>query len=80
MYAAAADLPAVASAKADIRVCARAKAGELLRTYYAPGIGDTRVLGRLDPNEMDIDPGRALGPDETEVDKPVPDKKPKSPK
>jgi len=35
-------------------------AGELLRAYYAPGIGDVRVYGRLDPNEMDLDPDQII--------------------
>tara|TARA_R100000455_G_C6272901_1_gene130045 strand:- start:2547 stop:3065 length:519 start_codon:yes stop_codon:yes gene_type:complete len=55
-------------------------AGELLRTFYAPGIGDMRVYARLDPNEMDIDPGQVLGPDNLEPDGPEPEKRPKSPK
>ncbi len=39
-------------------------AGELLRTYYAPGIGDVRVYAWLDPDEMDIDPGQIIELDE----------------
>ncbi|MBB4212443.1 hypothetical protein EV659_1102 [Rhodothalassium salexigens DSM 2132] len=56
------------------------EAGELLRTYYAPGIGDVRVFAQLDPNEMDIDPEQVLGPDNLEMDGPQPEKKPKVPK
>lgn len=35
-------------------------AGEVLRTYYAPGVGDVRVYARLDPNEMDLDPDQII--------------------
>ena len=55
-------------------------AGELLRTYYAPGIGDMRVYSRLNPDEMDIDPEQIVEPDDLEPDGPEPEKKPKSPK
>ncbi len=57
-------------------------AGGLLRAYYAPGIGDVRVYARLDPDEMDIDPGQVLGPDDIELEPDAPDfdKKPKSPR
>lgn len=55
-------------------------AGELLRTFYAPGIGDMRVYTRLDPNKMDVDPGQVLGEEDFERDGPEPEKKPKSPK
>ena len=55
-------------------------AGELLRTYYAPGIGDMRVYSRLCPDEMDIDPEQIVEHDDLEPDGPEPEKKPKSPK
>ena len=54
--------------------------GELQRTYYTPGIGDVRVFARPYPNEIDIDPGLALVPDEMELGGSEPEKKPKSPK
>lgn len=37
-------------------------AGELLRTYYAPGIGDVRVFARLNPDEMDLHPDQIIEP------------------
>ena len=55
-------------------------AGALLRTYYAPGIGDMRVYSRLSPDEMDIDPEQIVEHDDLELDRPEPEKKPKSPK
>lgn len=54
-------------------------AGEFLRTYYAPGIGDVRVYARLDPNEMEIDPGQIIELDELD-DEPTPESTPKPPK
>ena len=56
------------------------EAGALLRTFYAPGIGDMRVHARLDPDRMAIDPELVLGPDDVEAETPAPEKTPKSPK
>ena len=54
-------------------------AGEFLRTYYAPGIGDMRVYARLDPNEMEIDPDQIIEFDVWD-DEPAPEITPKPPK
>ena len=43
-------------------------AGELLTTYYAPGIGDVRVYARLDPTEMDLDPDQITEPNDLKQD------------
>lgn len=43
-------------------------AGELLRTYYAPGIGDMRVYARLDPKEMDLHPDQIIEPGDLKRD------------
>ncbi len=43
-------------------------AGELIKTYYAPGIGDVRVYERLDPNEMDLEPDQIIEPRDLKQD------------
>lgn len=45
----------------------------------APGVGDVRVYSRLDPDEMEIDPGQIIEPDELD-DEPAPESTPKPPK
>ena len=35
-------------------------AGELLRSFYLPGVGDVRVYARLHPDEMDIHPDQII--------------------
>lgn len=39
-------------------------AGELLRSFYLPGVGDVRVYARLHPDEMDIHPDQIIEPSE----------------
>jgi len=50
------------------------------RFFTSSSIGDLSVFARLNPNEMDIDPGQVLGPDDLEMDGPEPGKKSKAPK
>ena len=37
-------------------------AGELLRSFYLPGVGDVRVFARLHPDEMDLHPDQIIEP------------------
>lgn len=43
-------------------------AGELLKTFYAPGIGDVRVYERLNPDDMDLDPDQIVEPGDLKRD------------